>query len=633
MHEARPSNIRSVARRDALGIAAVLLLAAGHLVFFAVFDRRPPNDHDAFFAVSNLDRAREFRHASPAAKPRLLVRSLLDASERHPRLAQTWLIAFTGTFGWSRLNLRLANLPFLLLLVGGTWLAARELAGTRMALLAAALAATLPVIVHMSRKWFIHFHTAAVASVALGLAFMILRRTRGPKLRLWMAFGLVQGLRVHTHPVDLPDAALLYVTLSLALLPDLWRRTRPLWGTLKGLAVAGAVSVVLGLPFLARSAGRAGRGLEDYVHSSDRFLNLGGWQGWRLEGPEKIEYMLKVVLIDYQYLLMPPFLLLVVIPGVLSLPFALAAPGPRVESSFRRRAMAMLCVSLGVQLPLSLIVVGNGGFRADWIYLAPQAIVLLLGAVWTVGARLPWSPVLSWPATLWGLAVLGQGVATVVVPLAASFHGPDPMRYPEAYTAPHLIWFQRSEHGEVFNTHHFLLRTPSPGERLGELLADVDPARTHVVGIHDLQWESARPDAAGCAAPDPTDDTQWAWPRYDGVRLPDVTEFEARGLEVKYRYAPEDEPEVLTIVRLWHAIEGPEARGESSPCPRDAAARERVVAAARERVIQRFGTRSPAAYRTVLLDDRMQGMVGAAEPLVNPTPGYWNAALAFPGAR
>ncbi len=128
-------------------------LLAAQLVAFAVLDRRPMNDHDPEFAGVAVQDVVSIRTAHTAAdKLGVLKRRLFQHSERHPQLPQALLAAWMSATGWSRLQLRLSNLPWLLLLIG-TYLAARELAEPRLALVAMWLVGTMPLVVHLSRKW------------------------------------------------------------------------------------------------------------------------------------------------------------------------------------------------------------------------------------------------------------------------------------------------------------------------------------------------------------------------------------------------------------------------------------------------------------------------------------------------
>ena len=240
-------------------LLALLLFGCVSLVPWAVLDERPLNDHDPEFAGGVGPQALAFAEGTLADKAQLLTQRLVGHEERHPQLPQTLLLAWTGVTGWSRVNVRLASLPWWLLLLLGTWLAARQLLEERLALLAAFLVGTLPVVQHMSRKWFPHFFAAALAPVALWLLLRSLRAAREEQhvdLAACLGFGVVTGLRLHCHPIGVPDAALMTGLLVVGLV-----RLAGLRRTAGGLGGAVVLATLLGGPALFAGSLREGLSL------------------------------------------------------------------------------------------------------------------------------------------------------------------------------------------------------------------------------------------------------------------------------------------------------------------------------------------------------------------------------------
>ena len=257
----------AAARSRRLGLVLALLVAAAQIVAFALLDHRPPNDHDPFYTDSSIPWLLQLRHASPLSWPAVLTDHFLSG-DLHPRLAQTALVATLGIFGENVTVLRLANLPFALLLVLGSWLLARDLR-VRHPGLVAFVVATLPLVVHASRKWDLQFHAAALTPLGLWLGVLALQRLR---LRWWLLFGAFQGLRLYTHLIVFPDVALTLVLVGAIGARQRWDRpVQRLLGpgvAILGMHIVGALA--LGI------AGTAGWALAPYLAPGETTFRAGG---------------------------------------------------------------------------------------------------------------------------------------------------------------------------------------------------------------------------------------------------------------------------------------------------------------------------------------------------------------------
>lgn len=509
--------------RTAPALALILAFAAAQLVAWTALDRRPLNDHDRFFAGPASVAVAEWQQGHRLAAVR---RQLLGSPSRHPQLAQTTLVATAGTFGWTRPVVRLANLPWLLLFVLGTFAAARELLGPRLALLAAWLAASLPIVVHMSRKWFIHFHTAALAVVGLWLVLAIVRRRDRAGWGWWLGLGVVAGLRVHTHPVDLPD-----VLLGLTLVTALTVRPAGGWATASRASAAVALALLLGSPFLfGVGAGSGAAEAGSYAGRAAMWLDPVGRGG--MSWSDGIGRALSLL---HDTWFMAPAAWLVIVPGLAGLLVAV-----READQLQRRLLLVPTVLVALQAPLALLSFRNFGYLADWLLLLVPALLLVLSGLAALAPRFG----ARWRVA-WTVAVVGQGIATVAVPLSLSLGPTDWLELAEEEASPLARPFLSGEHGGAYDTHHLAVRQVLVGERIARALeASSDPTE---LGLLDLSLGLCPPSS-----------TSWWWPPEGATPSGGLADdlFGFIGLEMPGFSSGDDGPAPPTnVVRLWRATD------------------------------------------------------------------------------
>ncbi len=583
MHRGAAPPDRGLSRDSLLGL---LLLAALSLVPWALLDQRPLNDHDPEFAGGVGGQALAWQQGSLSERAHLLRERLLLHGERHAQLPQAALLVWTGTFGWSHRSVRLSNLPWLFLLLVGTALVAAQLLperpgarldGERLALLAAFLVCTLPVVQHMSRKWFPHFFAAALAPLALWLVLRGVRAARDarPALGGWLALGCAQGARMHCHPIGMPDIAILTALAVGALAHG--RAGRRAWAE---LAASIGLAAALGAPAVFAGALRDDAvGLPEYVALVGQYLRLSGGESGGIAPALGLA-------------LLPGAALLLVAPGAAGL----AWPGPGGWPSFATRLVAL---RVALHVPAVILTARNGAFVADWLFLAPDCVILCLVGLDRLGSALgrarPW---------LLGAAA-AQGAITLVVPWVLGVAVPDPME-PDALPRLAAPWI-RSEHGGLYNTHHIPVRAPQPGARLARELQDLRPDR---IGLLDLSWGSD-----GCAPPPAPGAWLWA-PAAEGFSpIPGGDPFEeAWGRAPDWRTA--EDSGAVAIVRLWQ-------RGEADgpPCEASDRSSSAIVEAARGVAARRLGG------TVVVLEDRAQWFAAAPRPSAQPVPDLLPAVL------
>ena len=568
-------------------LGGVLALAALQLAVFATFDRRPPNDHDAWFAVDVDQDAEEFGRAGLGGKAASVARRALSRPNGHPQGAQAWLVAVAGTLGYSRVPFRLANLPFLLLMVLGMALAARQLGTVRLALLAAFVTATLPIVVHMSRKWFIHFHAAALVPLALACALAILRDRGATRRIVWIGLGAAVGLRAWMHPIVAPDGAVTIGLVGVLSLIVARRKGEALAPALTGLGLAAGAALLVAAPQLLWSTGPA-PGAEGYEAHASTWLNTRRFddQGWAGLARDMASMVGDVV--GHHW--MAPATWALFVPGLLAAPF--------VARSTRGLQVLFLALLALPQVAAAGFLHGTGAFVADWMHVHLE--LALIAVVW-LDAALP-----ERPRRVWAGALVAAGSFVLLAPLFASWSGPDPIAQPDAYDG-WLEPFTRSDHGWTWETHHLLVREPQLGEVLAREVSDRralrpgDDRQPLVVGVGDLTWTAP----LGCGS------GEGAWavgPRHE-ARVPT---FDLRAARFEVQVAELSGPIDVGVVRLWFEDVAPEGA-----CELDAEARRRVVG---EASMQAQGLLPGATL--VRVDDFAARALDATEPQVNPTPGY-----------
>lgn|GEM_PF-3281361 len=595
-------------RREVALLGLILLLATCQLVLFAAFDRRGLDDHDPFFAGPVATGLEAFSAAELTERPGLLWDFATRDFGLHPRLAQTWLLGFCGTFGWNEQTLRLANLPWALLLVVGTWLLGRELGSVRAALLSAFIVSTLPVFVQLSRKFFIQFHAAALVPLSLAIALSLLRTGRGARWWLWGAFGLVVGLRLSSHPVQLVDTVALIASTCI-LVPLATKQGPGRWRA--GAWALGAVAVgsLIGAPWLFGGSPEAESGFRFYLRHAQRFTNLDFlFRGDLAPLGGGVRAVVRHLWTAWW---MPPATILVFLPGVLAWGASL-----RRGRHLGLTPRAWLTLLVGLQLPALLISVTNAGFVSDWFFLLPTVVTLALAALdQLVGPRLP-----AWARMAWLALVLAQGLGVVAIPIVASLRGPDPVHHPEAYMGPVLVWFTRTEHGGTGNTHHLLSRRDSAGAELANWAIDRSAEPTVPVGLWDLTWDWNRESPSSCDPPSAERDA-WLWQGRESAHEPLEAPFAMRGRHVRWLQAPET-GEALHVVTLWY--DGPESEEYMVfACPVDERFRPEMVRGAVQIARTRFGE---SAHITTI-SDPLEWFVGNVDPTGNPDRHYWNVSL------
>lgn len=486
-------------RGFAWGTAGILLWSAAALIVFVLLDGRPPNDHDDHFTKEIIEVALELREAPASALPGRSLNHFLHGGDRYAPLAQVWLLAAMDIFGMNEDVYRLANLPFLLLLILGVALLARELAGPRLALLAAFIVANMPMTLHFSRKWFLHFHAATFGPLLIWLAYRCLRSSSGRSAIGWATgLALLGSLRLYTHPIGLPET--FAVVLGTALLLPLAARGRGrsmFGGVATGLLIAvlfGATSAwylglapgLLGEPpysFRRYQSVRATLATAEWLAPAP----LAGWLSASFE-----------IVREWTWIHLHPPLAVLLAPGLLGL-----ANLPR-EADPKARRVLLLVVLVVAPLPLVVLSVGNGAFTGDWILLAPSGVVLAL---------IGWTRLLSPLGPRGGtLAAVGAALlvlvsaASGIAPLVWAATGEDAISRPDLYRGNYRSLFTRSSSGRALNTH--LVPAPArafPMRRVAEEVGTPTPE----IGLVDLEWTPASTVFPDCDATPPADPKNW----------------------------------------------------------------------------------------------------------------------------
>lgn len=464
--------------REVAGVALVLLAAVASLVVFVLLDSRPPNDHDPYFSNSSIEHIADYRRAPDRGARRAeLVESFLQGGP-HPRLAQTLLVATLGELGPSRVAYRLLNLPFLVLLVLGTWWLGRMIGGPRVGLVAAWLVISMPVMVNLGRKFAPPWHAAALTPMCWALLLATLR-LRGAKA--WAAAlgaGLLQGLRCYTHPIVFPEVALSTGLVGLFAVTLLIRgRTRADLGALLRVGFAGGVALALASHILGWTAtwlGEPGYSLRNYSSAKGHIVSAS-----LLMDPEPLLRSLGLHVREWWGMHLLPLGFLLVVVGAIALVIRLRRRGEP-----GRAEVLLLVLAFAGQAPLAILAVSRGTFTGDWMTLIPGAAVAVSWGMAGLSGRR------GRPFRVWAATVGLHGLLVLVVPLALGLLGPGQHVDPDWYRGGLPAAFARSPTGRLWNTHHIPIRSGTAAGPLARLMRERGAPGPRLV---DLTWHPEEP--------------------------------------------------------------------------------------------------------------------------------------------
>jgi len=543
---------RVLYRSPRLQFALAVVLCALPLVVWAFWDTRPPDDHDYSYTGTAFALLAEWEAATGRERASLLIQNFFFRGS-HPQGTQTLLFLTLVGFGATRLVYRLAVLPFLLLLIGGSYLAGRRILGHREALLVAFIVSMSPFCLEMTRQWELHFCAAGLSACSLALALSLLLQPDRNR-SLWVALGLLSGLRLYFHPVAVPDIVATYASLGL-LLVVFDRSSERLRRCVNGCLSLGCATAVgswmLGFwhrqwppPSWVMSRYFAGRA-KMVAPDTERFDAVDGL----LSLPGRLQVNLG-----------EEWLLLLFIPGLLFL-----LPALRAATGERRSALRFLTLSIGVQLPIAVMATSAGGFVTDWVALVIPTTVLAL-------AVLEWQLFATRPRLrrLWIFAVLACGLAVAWVPLGLSILGPDPIQDPAAYHRS--AWTARfvvSEGGGVMRTHDTASRSVGAVSELPRTLRSAWPGHPAAsparLGISALVRVSREPRSATTT---PSEKRGCVWSKGD---LPQLSQealhglFAVNGFPAGVRTIPAKQARFVLVGLVDHSIQLPVAFGVWRP--------------------------------------------------------------------
>lgn len=478
----------------------ILVCAAAQLMCFAWLDARPPNDHDPSFADGVYERVALYQSGSPVAA---VSSQLRDGSKGwHPQLGATWMVAWLGATKLSRPMFRMATLPFLLLLIFGTYLASRELSGPRLALLSAWVVATAPMLLCFGRKWVGHYHAAALTPLGLWLGLRLLRSGSPSHLSAWFVFGLWQGLRLWTHPVVLADTLLMLLLFPLA-----WgyrssgsasvRRAGILARSASSFAGAGLI--LLPLMTTLPSPFRMTFSLPDYI---GRRLDLIVATPSPGTLPRSIETLASTFLNDG---IGWAFAFLLVLPLGLAFHRRKSSNSAVNQGLLPDTIAAALLATVLIQLPVAARAISNEGYGQDWQFLLPQIFILL---VWVTGrfASSLWNHRRFRSAWVGGLILVG--LTHSFGPMLASARGPDPVAQPQAWDSGLWARWHHSAVGtplDPYNSHLMVSRRTHGGTVMAKA---IEAGEYESLDIIDLTWHIGEAPTWDCDVP-AADPAKW----------------------------------------------------------------------------------------------------------------------------
>jgi hypothetical protein len=418
----------------------LVVVSLPHLVW-ATLDTRFPDDHDGYYTAGLAEFISAWREASNPMDRVRLPFQLMEESRHHPKLVASVLLVELGLMGATATTWRLAGLPFLWLLVVGSWLAGRQALGHRGGLMTGFVIASLPISLELTRQWHLQFQAACVGALVLAVA--MLARSQPGRIRLWGGLGVLLGIRLYLHPIALPDGLALLGALLMAILPQLRRRR---WRPLAGWVVAAATALVVSGPFFGVPGALPWWSFQDYAAGNSALLLPLDRTNW-IEMWLPLRHALK------QHV-MSELAVLVFVPGLLLVPIcAVLAPTSR-------GLLLFLSLLVAVQLPLAYRTVGHGGFVLDWVaLLLPLLLLSLISLKWAISAAASRFRIVRAAVGVWSIALMLVCTSLAWVPLIAVGGRPDPVIDQTPYNVPILRRFLISETGGVEWTHHFPSRS------------------------------------------------------------------------------------------------------------------------------------------------------------------------------
>jgi len=603
-------------RREGGWLVALLLgVAAVHLCWCAL-DRRPPNDHDDAYTGSVVDRLVQWE-SGDGQRRRQLLHASFSAHNPLNSLMPSTLLVTTATVGASRFTFRASNLPYLLLLVFGTWLVARELEGPRLALLAAAVVATLPIVLNGSHKLEPQFHAAALTPVGLWLALRALRqRSGGAHLGLWLTFAAWQWVRLHSHAIVVPDVAATCVGAVVATLVLAHRDGRPLARRLAPLIVG--LVVLLGASW-GLLFGEGEVSWLSYLGSKGEYTRLAGLLATPPGAHVASVAQLGREVVSFHLFVLPAALLL---GGLAGLPLLLGRSDPARPTT--PVGHWLLTGTLAIQLPALYVAYANGALSNDWAFVVPSLVILGLAGLraLSVGSQ-------RWVRVVGVTLLLAHGAAVATLPLVAPGVLPDPLSSSTVWRAGPLHPLVHSVSGHAYNTMMIPVQTEIAGTALAEALATAVGADPRTRGeerpalhidVHDLSWA---PSAESCADGRAKDDQGWRWAG-GTTSGPDLW----RGKDADYSGWPflfaglappqlrlqsgpvmDRGPDLFSVVRLWVA---PNARCPIEPDFLHDAIRSALASAGPRAQVDTLGDPSRWLLGTRMEFDSTGGYLGGA---------------------
>ena len=443
-------------------LALVLCLGAASFLLFVALDRRDPNDHDSYYAdpvIRSLEDASMLGAGAGAGGDLgpLISREFVRGGD-YPPLARISLFAAMRGLGETRAVFRGLNLPFLLVMVLGTWLLGRQLGGARVGLLAALLVIGIPSMLVHSRKFAPPWHAAALTPLAWALLFLAARERGRVGWTAAVAGGFVQGARSYVHPIVYPDIALSSALVGLWVLARAFRsRSRAALMSLGRVVLAVGIALLLSSHVL---------GWELFGPSPDySFERYRASRAHILAGgvdPAAMAVAGWAFVSDWFSMHLLPTGFVLAFVGGLAACWRLLR-GPRDESW---SLGLLLLLGLLAQLPLMLLAISRGTFTSDWMLLEPAACVL---AAWAVvgGAE----ALRGW-RRLWAGLAGSHSLVILFGPILLGLLLPGPFAHP-------ALWFEgppsliaRSSSGTVWNTHLTPISEPGALRRIVRALGD-----------------------------------------------------------------------------------------------------------------------------------------------------------------
>ena len=195
-------------QRVVLFFICLFIFFAFYNHLFLSYDQRQTVDHE-FFYTNNAVSA----HYASNYQGKHDVAEVIFSRSHRPQFISAFLFGILKVLPHNFYYFRVGIIPFFFLIILAGFLIGRELNGSEIGVISAAICATLPVFINYSHKWHYHYQTFGLCIIGIYFALHIAHQSRVSHIGWWVGMGICFGVAALNHPISL-----LFFLISIALL-------------------------------------------------------------------------------------------------------------------------------------------------------------------------------------------------------------------------------------------------------------------------------------------------------------------------------------------------------------------------------------------------------------------------------